>query len=101
MHHAACSANVHDVKVAWRIPFPAGTVAVDDRGHNDYRLFAYWTDSGVFFVLRMKDNALYEVVEAQPVPHNRNILRARKSGRSTPSATAASSSMGAGSTAGR
>ncbi len=67
--------SVHDVKVAWRIPFPAGTVVVDDRGYNDYRLFAYWTDSGVFFVTRMKDNALYEVVEEHAVPQNRNILR--------------------------
>src|SRR5512139_4299654 len=41
--------SVHDVKVAWQIPFPAGTVVVDDRGYNDYRLFSYWTDSGVYF----------------------------------------------------
>lgn len=67
--------SVHDVKVAWRIPFPAGTVVVDDRGYNDYRLFAYWTESGVFFVTRMKDNAQFEVVEEHPVPQNRNILR--------------------------
>jgi len=67
--------SVHDVKVAWRIPFPAGTVVVDDRGYNDYRLFAYWTDSAVFFVTRMKDNALFEVVEERPVPQNRNILK--------------------------
>jgi len=67
--------SVHDVKVAWRIPFPAGTVVVDDRGYNDYRLFAYWTESEVFFVTRMKDNALFEVVEERPVPQNRNILK--------------------------
>ncbi len=67
--------SVHDVKVAWRIPFPAGTVVVDDRGYNDYRLFAYWTESGVFFVTRMKDNAQFEVVEEHPAPQNRNILR--------------------------
>jgi DDE family transposase/uncharacterized protein DUF4372 len=67
--------SVHDVKVAWRIPFPAGTVVVDDRGYNDYRLFAYWSESGVFFVTRMKDNALYEVVEERPLPQHRNIVR--------------------------
>jgi len=67
--------SVHDVKVAWRIPFPAGTVVVDDRGYNDYRLFAHWTDSGVFFVTRMKDNAQFEVVEEHAIPKNRNILR--------------------------
>lgn len=67
--------SVHDVKVAWRIPFPAGTVVVDDRGYNDYRLFAYWTASGVFFITRMKDNAQFEVVEEHAVPQNRNILK--------------------------
>ena len=67
--------SVHDVKVAWQIPFPAGTVVVDDRGYNDYRLFSYWTDSGVYFVTRMKDNARFEVVEEREVPHNRGIVR--------------------------
>jgi hypothetical protein len=66
--------SVSDVKVAWQIPFPAGTVVVDDRGYNDYRLFAYWTQSDVFFVTRLKDNALYEVVEEHPVPQHRNVL---------------------------
>lgn len=66
--------SVHDVKVAWQIPFPAGTVVVDDRGYNDYRLFSYWTDSGVYFVTRMKDNARFEVVEEREVPHNRGIV---------------------------
>jgi hypothetical protein len=67
--------SVHDVKVAWQIPFPAGTVVVDDRGYNDYRLFSYWTDSGVYFVTRMKDNARFEVVEEHEVPQNRGIVR--------------------------
>jgi hypothetical protein len=67
--------SVHDVKVAWQIPFPAGTVVVDDRGYNDYRLFSYWTDAGVYFVTRMKDNTRFEVVEEREVPHNRGIVR--------------------------
>jgi hypothetical protein len=24
-----------------------------DRGYNDYKLFAYWTETGVFFVTRI------------------------------------------------
>lgn len=67
--------SVHDVKVAWQIPFPAGTLVVDDRGYNDYRLFAHWTQAGVFFVTRMKDNALFEVLDQRLVPQNRNIVR--------------------------
>lgn len=67
--------SVHDVKVAQQIHFAPGTVVVDDRGYNDYRLFAKWTEAGVFFVTRMKDNAAFEVVEERPVPHHRNVLR--------------------------
>ncbi|MEW6025508.1 MAG: IS4 family transposase, partial [Pseudomonadota bacterium] len=66
--------KVHDVKAAHQMHFAPGTIVVDDRGHNDYRLFAKWTDGGVFFVTRMKDNALFEVVEERAVPKNRNIL---------------------------
>ena len=72
--------SVHDVKVAWQIPFPAGTVVVYDRGYNDYRLFAYWTQAGVFFVTRMKDNALFEVVDERTVPQNRTSCATRLSG---------------------
>lgn len=67
--------KVADVKAAHQIHFAPGTVVVDDRGYNDYRLFAKWTDAGVFFVTRMKDNALFEVVEEREPPQNRNILR--------------------------
>ena len=66
--------KVHDVKVAHQIHFAPGTIVVDDRGYNDYRLFANWTETGVFFVTRMKDNALYEVVKRHKPPRNLNIL---------------------------
>jgi hypothetical protein len=67
--------KVADVKAAHQMHFAPGTIVVDDRGYNDYRLFAKWTDNGVYFVTRMKDNALYEVVKEHDVPQNRNILR--------------------------
>jgi hypothetical protein len=67
--------KVHDVKVAWSLSFEPGTVVVDDRGYNDYRLFSKWTEEQVYFVTRMKDNALYTVVEERPVPHNRSVLK--------------------------
>ena len=66
--------KVHDVKVAQQIQFAPGTIVVDDRGYNDYRLFSNWTETGVFFVTRMKDNALFEVVETHKTPSNPNVL---------------------------
>ena len=67
--------KVHDVKVAWSLSFEPGTVVVDDRGYTDYRLFAKWTEEQVYFVTRMKDKALYTVVEERAVPHNRSVLK--------------------------
>lgn len=55
--------KVHDVKVAQELQFAPGTIVVDDRGYNDYRLFSRWCDEGVFFVTRMKTDARYEVVQ--------------------------------------
>jgi len=66
--------KVHDVKVAHQLTFAPGTVVVDDRGYNDYRLFARWTEQEILFVTRMKDNAQYEVVEEREPPQHRGIL---------------------------
>lgn len=67
--------KVADVKAAHQIHFAPGTIVVDDRGYNDYRLFAKWTQADVYFVTRMKENTLFEVVAERVVPQNRNILK--------------------------
>jgi len=67
--------NVSDVKVARQFHFDPGAIVVDDRGYNDYALFGRWTGQGVYFVTRMKDNALYEVIGEKKVPQNRNVLK--------------------------
>jgi hypothetical protein len=67
--------KVADVKVARQFRFDPGTILADDRGYNDYELFGRWTAQGVFFVTRLKVNALYEVVGERPVPKNRNVLK--------------------------
>lgn len=59
--------NVHDVRVARTLKLQPGTILVDDRGYNDYELFASWTEQGVYFVTRMKDNAVYQRIESRPV----------------------------------
>jgi hypothetical protein len=67
--------KVADVKVVSEFHFPPGTIVVDDRGYNDYDLFGRWTAQGIYFVTRMKDNAVYEVVGERRVPQNRHILK--------------------------
>jgi hypothetical protein len=62
-----------DVKMADAFPLNPGSIIVMDRGYNDYALFGTWTDEGIHFVTRLKDNAAYEVLEEGPIPANRNI----------------------------
>ena len=67
--------TVADVKVAQGLTCEPGTIVVDDRGDTDSRLVARWTAAHVWVVPRMKDNALYAVVEERPVPQHRRILK--------------------------
>jgi len=65
----------HDIRVVHRFRFEAGTVVVVDRGYTDYAWFGRLTNDGVFFVTRLKDNAVYEVVESRPLPARSHVVR--------------------------
>lgn len=67
---------VHDVRVAQDLAFAPGTIVAMDRGYVDYGLFGRWSAQGVWFVARMKTNALYEVVET--LPPAPGVLRAER-----------------------
>jgi hypothetical protein len=67
-------AKQSDVRMAQTLDLNVGSIVAIDRGYNDYALFGKWTDRGVFFVTRLKDNAAYEVVESATGPLPRNIL---------------------------
>jgi hypothetical protein len=64
-----------DITVARRMRFDPGTILVIDRGYIDYEWFVKLSLQGIFFVTRLKDNAVYEVVEERKVPRNRNVLK--------------------------
>ena len=64
-----------EIKVARTLRFDRGTILAIDRGYNDYEWFRELTQEEVYFVTRMKDNAVYEVKEEVELPQNRNVLR--------------------------
>jgi hypothetical protein len=64
----------HDVTIARKVALAQGSIVAMDRGYNDYRLFAHWTSHGIFFVIRLKENAGYMVIEDRAIPKNRNII---------------------------
>jgi hypothetical protein len=67
--------NISDIAVARQLNFEPYTIVVDDRGYNDYRLFGHWTADHVYFVTRMKENTVYEVVEEKPIDLGSDILK--------------------------
>jgi hypothetical protein len=67
--------KTHEVKIAQTMNLPSGSIVAIDKGYIDYELFWNWTGKDVSFVTRQKDNADYRVLEEQPIPRNRNILK--------------------------
>lgn len=54
-------AKDHDRKHLDKLPLSTGSMVVFDRAYNDYQWFAEQSRKAVWFVCRMKDNAIYEV----------------------------------------
>lgn len=57
------AAKVHDKNFLKELELVSHSMVVFDRAYNDYHQFALWTTKSVFFVTRMKKNAVYTVVE--------------------------------------
>jgi len=66
--------NVSDVTIARQLRFDPGTILVYDRGYDDYVLFSRWTEQGVYFVTRAKQNIRYKVIEERPCPQEGNVF---------------------------
>jgi hypothetical protein len=63
-----------DVTMARHFSLPTGSIVAMDRAYCDFELFHQWTNSGVYFVTRLKDNAAYEVIEKRSLPQHSNII---------------------------
>jgi hypothetical protein len=67
--------NASELKIARDLQFAAGTILVFDRGYVDYQWYQRLTNSGVFFVTRLRHDAHYQVLQELVVPKNRHILK--------------------------
>ena len=56
-------AKVHDRKFLFHLKLVANSFIVFDKAYNLYSQFAKWTNQRVWFVTRMKDNAIYHVTK--------------------------------------
>ncbi len=55
----------NDQKFLKYVNLPAGSYLTMDKGYNNYKEFARFSDKGVFFITRQKDNAVYTSVSEE------------------------------------
>lgn len=61
-----------DNKGAYDLPLLKGSVIVADRFYNDFSLLNIWDSSGVFFVIRHKENLQFTSIKENSLPENRH-----------------------------
>lgn len=61
-----------DNKGAYEIPLLKRSVIVADRFYNDFSLLNVWDSSGVYFVIRHKENIQYTIIKENKLPENRH-----------------------------
>lgn len=59
------AAKVHDKNFLKSLELISHSMIVFDKAYNDYHQFALWTTQQVYFVTRLKKNAVYQVVEVK------------------------------------
>lgn len=56
-------AKVHDRRFLLQLKLTSESFIVFDKAYNDYNLFAKWSKANVWFVTRMKENAIFHVTK--------------------------------------
>ena len=67
-------AEVHDVKLLNEMVNEPGITYLYDRAYNDYENFDRQTFNGIYFVTRLKSNAIITVLEEKDVPEGSKVL---------------------------
>ena len=65
------AAKVHDKNFLSTLELISYSMVVFDRAYNYYHQFALWTEKNVFFVTRLKTNAVYQIVETHRVHYKK------------------------------
>jgi len=63
----------NDMVQGRRFEFPKGSIVAFDKGYVDYQWFKSLTDKGVFFVTRLRGNAVYRVEERRYADQNKGV----------------------------
>jgi hypothetical protein len=59
--------KVHDIEIGRTLQFPKGSIVAFDKGYVDYRWFKQLDFKGIFFVTRIRRNAIWRVLERREI----------------------------------
>ncbi|MDH3832369.1 MAG: IS4 family transposase [Gammaproteobacteria bacterium] len=62
-----------DIEVGRMLDFPRGSIVVFDKDYTDYKWFKHLTDRGIFFVTRIRKNAIWRVDARHPVDRTSGV----------------------------
>ncbi len=61
------AAAKHDAPFVKNLNLPKGSIIVFDKAYNDYKQYKLWDEQGIYWVTRIKKNAVYEVISDNEV----------------------------------
>lgn len=61
------NAKTHESRMAKSLSLPKGSIVTFDKGYIAYSWFQLLATKGIFFVTRLKDNAVFKLLERRPV----------------------------------
>lgn len=71
---ALSDGNENDMIEGRKFDFPKGSIVAFDKGYFDYEWYKTLTDKGIFFVTRLRTNAVYEINADYPVKSGSGVL---------------------------
>ena len=72
------NATTNDINQAKTQHFSKGSLIVFDRGYNDYHWFKQLTKQNIYFVTRLKSNAIIENLQKRPGRKSNNVIEDKK-----------------------
>jgi putative transposase len=70
---AITEGKVSDIELGRTLQFSRGSIVVFDKGYTDYRWFKALNNKGIFFVTRLRKNAIWRVDERRKVNKNTGL----------------------------
>lgn len=71
---ALSDGNENDMIEGRKVDFPKGSIVAFDKGYFDYEWYKTLIDKGIFFVTRLRTNAVYEIHTDYPVKPKSGVL---------------------------